>query len=97
MDRDSTLELLRSHLPEMRKRFDAQELWIFGSIARDEARETSDIDVMVVFSEPATLDRFMGLKFYLEDLLERSVDLTTRKALHPRLRPHIEREAVRVA
>lgn len=66
MDRDGTLEIMRSHLPEIRARFDAQDLWVFGSIVRDEASEASDIDVMIVFSEPATLDRFMGLKFYLE-------------------------------
>ena len=87
MDRDAALKVLRDHLPEARKRFDVQDLWVFGSIVRNEASETSDIDVMVVFSEPATLDRFIGLKFYLEDLFGRNVDLTTRKALHPRLRP----------
>ena len=48
------------------------------------------------FDGPATSRRYFGVQFYLEDLLERPVDLVTDKALRPELRPYIEREAVRV-
>jgi predicted nucleotidyltransferase len=55
------------------------------------------VDLLVEFDEAPTFDRFMDLKFFLEDLLSRRVDLVTRAALRPGMRPAIEREAVRVA
>ena len=48
-------------------------------------------------TEPTDFDRFMGLKAFLENALGAPVDLVTEKAIRPRLRPYIEREAVRVA
>lgn len=84
-------------LPEARERFDVQELWVFGSVARGESGETSDVDLIVDFDGAATFDHYMGLKFFLEDELGLDVDLATRKALHPLLREKIENEAVRVA
>ena len=74
-----------------------KSLAIFGSTARGEAREDSDIDVLVEYSRPATLDAYTGLKEFLERLLGRRVDLVTRRALKERMKPHVEREAVRVA
>lgn len=84
-------------LPEVREQFDVEDLWVFGSVARDEAGDESDLDLIVDFDGPATFDNYMGLKFFLEDTLDLDVDLATRKALHPRLRDRIGREAVRVA
>lgn len=87
-------------LTERRDEFDrlgVKSLSLFGSAARDETQAESDIDVLVEFDGKATFDRYMDLKFYLEDLLGRRIDLVTRKALRPSLRPTIENEAVRVA
>jgi predicted nucleotidyltransferase len=92
MRRDDTIRILKQHRHEF-ARFGVQSLALFGSIIRDESRPDSDIDVLVDFAGRATLDQFMGLKFYLEDLLGCRVDLVTRKALKPRLKPYIEREA----
>ena len=74
-----------------------KSLEIFGSTARGDARPDSDIDFLVEFQEPPSFDRYMDVKLYLEDLTGRRVDLVTRAALKPRLRPSIEAEAVRVA
>jgi predicted nucleotidyltransferase len=52
---------------------------------------------LVEFDGAPTFDLFMDLKFFLEDPLSRRVDLVTRAALRPKMRPIIEREAVRVA
>ena len=71
-------------------------LALFGSVARDEAGEDSDVDIVVRFDGPATSKRYFGVQFYLEDLLGRRVDLVTDKALRPELRPYIEREAIDV-
>jgi len=73
------------------------ELYLFGSVARDEAGEESDVDLLVEFAGPPSFDRFMDLKFFLEDALGIPVDLVTRRALKPILRSEIERDAVRVA
>ncbi len=72
-------------------------LAVFGSVARDEATPQSDIDILVDFRGPATLARYMDLKSMLERLLGRRVDLVTQKGLRDRLRPAIEKDAVRVA
>ena len=72
-------------------------LSLFGSVARGEARHSSDLDVLVEFAGPAGFDRYMELKLFLEDLLGRRVDLLTTRALRPELRPYIERDLIRVA
>jgi len=60
---------------------------------RGEEKETSDVDVLVEFEKP-TFRNFMGLVFFLEELLGREVDLVTIKGLSPYLRPHVEGEVV---
>jgi predicted nucleotidyltransferase len=55
------------------------------------------VDVLVDFGSPPSFDRYMDVKFFLEELLGRRVDLVTETALRERLRPHVEREAVPVA
>lgn len=97
MNRDVALSRLRELLPAVRERFGVREIAVFGSVARDEATETSDIDVLVDFSGPATFDGYMGLKHFLEDALRVRVDLVTRAALKPRLKARIETECLRVA
>ncbi len=87
------MQLLTEHMPVLRERFDVSGLALFGSSARDSAREDSDIDILVSFDGAATSARYFGVQFYLEDLLGRPVDLVTDKALRPELRPFIEQEA----
>jgi predicted nucleotidyltransferase len=96
VNRISVLRLLTEHKPELMRRFGVTDLALFGSMARDTARADSDVDVLVSFDGPATSARYFGLQFYLEDLLQRPVDLVTDKALRPQLRPWIEKEAVHV-
>jgi len=96
MMRNRALQLLAEHKELLTRRFSVTSLAVFGSTVRDEAREDSDVDILVAFDGPATSERFFGVQFYLEDLLGRPVDLVTEKALRPELRPNIEREAIRV-
>jgi predicted nucleotidyltransferase len=91
-----TLKLLAASKPELAKRFGVTRLALFGSTVRDTARADSDVDVLVEFDGPATSARYFGVQFYLEDLLGRSVDLVTEKALRSELRPYVEREAQHV-
>jgi uncharacterized protein len=91
-----TVQLLSERMPEIRQRFGVRELAIFGSVARNEARADSDVDVLVEFAERPTFDNYMGLKLHLEELFAAGVDLAIRSDLRPSLRPRIEQEAVRV-
>ena len=92
MKRDELVQFITKHRKEI-DAFGVKSLALFGSIARDEARSTSDIDILVEFQGTATFGQYMKLKFFLEDRLACSVDLVTPKALKPRLRPYIEKEA----
>ena len=96
MNRERVLALLAEHKPMLAERFGVRRLALFGSFARDTAREDSDVDVLVAFDGPATAKRYFGVQFYLEDLFGREVDLVTEDALRPRLRPYVERDAVAI-
>ena len=97
MKRDKVIAALKALAPALHSRFGVKRLSLFGSHARDEAAEGSDIDVLVEFEGPATFDAYMQLKFHLEDALGCSVDLVTDKAVRRELRPYIEEDAIRVA
>jgi predicted nucleotidyltransferase len=80
MRRDEVLQLLAEKQPELTG-FGVRSLALFGSVARDEAREDSDVDLVVELEPPATFDRFVELCFYLEELFGGRVDLLTRRSL----------------
>ena len=96
MRRDTAIGLLRGHWGEIR-RFSVRSLAIFGSVARDEARADSDVDILVEFSETPALHTFLELKRYLEGLLGCPVDVVTRAAIPARKQPRVEAELVGVA
>ena len=93
MTGNEVLDLLRAHKPLLAERFGVTQLALFGSFARDQATDRSDVDILVQFDGPATAKSYFGLQFYLEDLLSRPVDLVTTKALRNEFRPYVEREA----
>lgn len=96
MKREEILKRLAARRADLAS-FGVKSLALFGSVARGEVRPESDLDILVEFSDPATFDGYMELKFFLEELLGCSVDLVTQKALKPRLRPYVEQEALYVA
>lgn len=96
MNRAQVLEVLARSKPVLAARYGLTSLALFGSVARDAAREGSDVDILVSFDGPATSERYFGVLFHLEDLLGRPVDLVTDKALRAELRPFVEKEAVHV-
>ena len=96
MNRVEILHKLQAHKHVLAERFGVTGLALFGSYARDQAADGSDVDILVSFDEPATSKTYFGVQFYIEDLLGRPVDLVTEKALRPELRPYVEREAVYV-
>ena len=96
MRRDQALGRLTSHKNEL-DGFKVASISVFGSVARDEAQEGSDVDLLVEFSEPVGLFHFVRLKRYLEELLGARVDLVTPGALNAQLREQILSEAIRAA
>jgi len=73
MRREEAISTLRSYLPALRRDFGVRRIALFGSTARDEARDDSDLDLLVDFEVGPTFDSFMGLKFFLEDQLGQKV------------------------
>lgn len=96
MRRDEVLRILESHKDDLQQ-FGVKSLRLFGSVARDEAADASDVDLLVDFEEPPGFSSFMKLRIFLEDLLGASVDLVTENGLRDRVRPYVEKEAIRVA
>jgi len=86
-------KVLKEHENEIKKRFGVVRIGIFGSYARGEETETSDVDVLVEFVEPS-FDNFMDLVFFLEDLFGKEVDLVTTGGLSPHIAPFVEEEVV---
>ncbi len=73
-------------------------LYLFGSMARDEAGPSSDLDLFIDY-DPAkrfSLLDLVGIKQFLEEELSMEVDIATRNSLHPLLRAEIEHSAVRI-
>jgi hypothetical protein len=87
---------IQEHQTELEE-FDVTSLRLFGSVARGEATATSDIDLLVAFRKPPSFSRYMQLRIFLEDLLNAKVDLITESGLRDRVRPYVERDAIRVA
>lgn len=96
MIKQKVLTLLKEHLNEI-KQFKIQKISIFGSVARDDETTQSDIDILIKFKGPATYDMYMNLKFYLEDLLGRNVDLVTEDAIRPEIKQYVEKDLIHVA
>lgn len=97
MTRSETIAVLKSHAEQIRA-LGATALYLFGSGARDELSDDSDVDVFIDY-DPASDFSFVELvrlRALLAGHLQREVDLTTRKGLHPILRPEIERSSIGV-
>lgn len=92
--RQQILKLLEKNREKI-KAFGVTELGVFGSVARDEQTEASDVDVLVEL-EKHTFDSYMNLLFFLEDLFGRKVDLVMKGAIKPRIRNRILSETVYV-
>jgi uncharacterized protein len=79
------------------RRLGVASLKLFGSAARDTAKAHSDLDFLVRFNGTPSYDRYMDLKFHLEEVPGVSVDLVTEDALRPEMRQSVERDALLVA
>ena len=97
MERNEVIRLLRLRDTELRDKYGVQSLSLFGSVARNEARPDSDVDLLVEFNRPVGLFGLIALQEYLEKLFGCKVDLGTPDSLRPGLKEEVLQEAVHVA
>jgi hypothetical protein len=97
MKRDHVITLLKQHELELRDA-GVGALFLFGSVARDEAGDAFDVDVFLDLGrvQGFTLFDLVALQERTQEILGAKVDLMTRQGIHPRRRPRIEAGAVRV-
>jgi uncharacterized protein len=96
--RDEAVRILTNNRDKLRE-FSIRSLAIFGSVARDEATDASDVDVLVDFEPGARIGlfRLIEIQQFLEGLLGCPVDLGTADTLRERIRDKVLKEAIRVA
>lgn len=92
--RETTLQKLRELAPQLRER-GVRRADLFGSVARGDAGETSDIDLLVELSQPMGFE-FFALEEFLSKAMGRNVELSTRAGMRPRVLAAAEEDLVRV-
>jgi predicted nucleotidyltransferase len=96
MTANDALKRHRTEILRLAAHYGATDVRVFGSVARGEADESSDIDLLVRMSPGRSLFDIGGLLMDLQDLLGRRVDVVTERGLRPRMRERVLREAIPV-
>ncbi|MBI5221031.1 MAG: nucleotidyltransferase family protein [Candidatus Liptonbacteria bacterium] len=89
-------QILRDNMEVLTKNHRVKKLGVFGSVARGDETDMSDLDVLVEFSEPTSLFRFLDLESYLKSILGREIDLVTAGGIKPAIKEDILREVIYV-
>ncbi|NVM03472.1 MAG: nucleotidyltransferase family protein [Candidatus Helarchaeota archaeon] len=79
--KESIIDKLRGELPYLKQKFKIKKIGLFGSYIRGEQRDESDVDIFMEFEKPIGLE-FMDLIDYLENLLEKKVDILTPEGIN---------------
>lgn len=95
--REEVIRILREDSARLRDEFGVSSLTLFGSLARGEATDSSDVDLLVEFDRPTGYFGLVRLQLFLQDRLGHEVDLGTPGSLRPAVRRRVAREAIRVA
>jgi uncharacterized protein len=90
------LEILRQELPKLKEEYSIETLEVFGSYVHAEGKTTSDLDLLVTFSELPSLFKFIKIENRLSDLLGVKVDLVMKDALKPAIGKRILSEAMEI-
>lgn len=94
MRRDEILKTLKALKGVMKSSYKATLIGVFGSLARGEESETSDIDVLVEFDKNADLFDFVGLSLFLEERFGRSVDVVPKEDIRKEIRSAVLKDLV---
>ncbi len=90
---EEIIQIIRKELPQLKTRFRVNSLEMFGSYIRGDQNRSSDLDLLVTFTEVPGLLEFLKLENYLSDLLNVKVDLVMKDSLKPGIGKYILREA----
>ncbi|MBI5306603.1 nucleotidyltransferase family protein [Candidatus Wolfebacteria bacterium] len=96
MEKRDIIKKLNEFLPIIKDKYHIKNMGVFGSYIRDEADESSDLDILVEFDDPIGLLQFIELENYLSDFIGIKVDLVSKKALKPRIGSYILKEVVNI-
>jgi uncharacterized protein len=88
------MDILRHQLPMLRAKYHVRSLGVFGSYVQGNPKKTSDLDVLIDFTEAPSLFEFIQLESDLSALLGIKVDLVMKSTLKPLIGKHILREVV---
>ncbi len=94
--REQVINTLQAHKAELSGTYGVHSLALFGSLARDEATDQSDVDLLVEFDRAVGYFGLVALQDHLADLLRRPVDLGTLASLKPRIRRQVEQDLIHV-
>ena len=83
-------QIVEKEKSKVQKEFGVHRLGIFGSCAEGKETESSDVDVLVEFDKK-TFDNYMDLKYYLEELFDRKVDVVIFNSIKPSMKPSVMR------
>ena len=92
--RDEVLKILTNQKSSLLEAYQITRLGIFGSYARDQQTEASDLDVLVDYCQPLTLPRLIDLRDELSEMVEMKVDVVTPNGLKPRIRDRVLLEVI---
>jgi predicted nucleotidyltransferase len=92
MTREQILDFLRQNKQEMHDRFGVTKIGLFGSYARGEAREDSDVDIAVELEGDRLFRKFFALEDFLKTSLQKEIDLGIESSLKPLARVRINKE-----
>ncbi len=87
-------KILAGHKEELCRKYSIEEIGIFGSYARGDQEEKSDVDILVDFYELPDLFKFIEIERVLEEILGVEVDLIEKKSIKPRIKERILNEAI---
>ena len=96
MNKDIIKKKINEQLPILKEKYHIKKIGVFGSAIRDDFKEGSDIDVLAEFDSPVGFFDFIRLENFLSGILNRKVDLISRKALKPAIRDEILKETIYV-
>ena len=87
------LQILRSHMPELQSKYPVSRLGVFGSYARGEATESSDIDIAVEINGPMGLS-FIAMADEIENMLGKKTDVVPKRSIKPEYLQYVEKDIV---
>jgi len=96
MTKEEIIDFLADHKAEMDRLFGVERIGLFGSYARDEASDESDIDIAVVLKDINIADSYFGVLHYLEDRLQHKIDLGLESSIRSEIREQVKKDIIYV-